>query len=228
MTFVRVQGGEFMMGSPDADPDAKEEEKPQHRIVISPFFIGATEVTQAQYRTVMWYNPSHFSSAGAGKELVAGHTTDNHPVENVSWIDAIRFCNALSKKDGLVHYYDEPGTGRSTHVGIPDPKGRGYRLPTEAEWEYACRAGSSTIFCYGDEASSLGDHDWYDENSGGQTHPVSQKPANAFGLFDMNGNVTEWCWDERVPAKFGPTSAAARVSRSGIRVGSRDATGAPG
>jgi len=178
MSFVRIEQGEFLMGSPDGDKDANEDEHPQHKVRISPFFLGVTEVTQAEYVAVMGNNPSGFSS-------------DRRPVENVSWLAAIKFCNSLSRNDGLNVYYDISGA----NVGVPNPKGPGYRLPTEAAWEYACRAGNSQRYSFGDEPSKLGDYAWYEGNLGGTTHPVGQKLHNAFGLYDMHGNVYEWCWD---------------------------------
>jgi len=149
MTFVRIEGREFMTGSPPDDNAAQNDEKPQHKVRISPFLLGVTEVTQAQYMAVMANNPSRFSSTGGGGEMVAGRPTDRLPVEQVSWLDAVRFCNSLSKKDGLNPYYDISGE----NVRVRNPKGPGYRLPTEAEWEYACRAGKSTRYSFGDDPS---------------------------------------------------------------------------
>ena len=165
---------------------------------------------------MMGRNPSWFSATGDGKDSVAGQDTRRHPVENVSWNDAIAFCNKLSEREGLRPYYR---SGAEEQSG-----GDGYRLPTEAEWEYACRAGSTTRYSFGDDAASLGEFAWYDGNSGSKTHPVGQKRPNAFGLYDMHGNVWEWCWDgyeERYYANsptddpLGPSQAAVRVIRGG-------------
>jgi len=191
MAFVRIEGGEFRMGSPDHDLAAEDDEKPQHRVRISPFLLGVTEVTQAQYVAVMGTNPSHFCKDGGGKDRVAGQATDRFPAEQVSWLDAVAFCNALSKRDGLKAYYDIAGD----NVRVPSAKAPGYRLPTEAEWEYACRAGATTEFSFGDDPRELKQYAWYGPNSSGTTHVVGQKAPNGFGLYDMHGNVWEWCWD---------------------------------
>jgi formylglycine-generating enzyme required for sulfatase activity len=127
-----------------------------------------------------------------------------NPVEQVSWEDAVEFCRKLS--------------------ALPEEKAAGhvYRLPTDAEWEYACRAGTTTEYCFGDDENQLGDYAWYDENSGDRTHPVGQKKPNAWGLYDMHGNVWEWCqdWYADLPAgavtdPTGPSTGSDRVSRGG-------------
>jgi formylglycine-generating enzyme required for sulfatase activity len=195
MKLVRIPAGEFLMGSPDSDKDASDNEKPQHRVRITrPFYLGATEVTQGQYRAVTGQAPSYFKGS------------DDLPVENVSWNDAVAFCEKLNEM--------EKGSLRDEI----------YRLPTETEWEYACRSGSKTRYYSGDDAASLGEFAWYDGNSGYKTHVVGQKRPNAFGLHDMHGNVNEWCQDgytadyyQRSPAEDppGPSEASVRVIRGG-------------
>jgi formylglycine-generating enzyme required for sulfatase activity len=157
-----IPAGEFMMGSAsneDALPNLFQA-KPQHKVRISKgFYIGVTEVTQAQWKAIMRNNPSKF-------------TGDDLPVENISWYEAVRFCKKLSRATG-----------------------KRYRLPTEAEWEYACRAGTQTRFYFGDDPNLLGEYAWWAADSQERTHPVGQKKPNAFGLYDMLGNVAEWCSD---------------------------------
>jgi formylglycine-generating enzyme required for sulfatase activity len=169
MKLKLIPAGEFQMGSTEAD-----DEKPRHLVTISrPFYLGVYPVTQREYVQIARKNPSHFSSG------------DRLPVENVSWFDALAFCNALSRKEGLTPFYAINGES----VEVPDWNGPGYRLPTEAEWEYACRAGSTTRFSFGDDENALGQYAWYNANSSSQTHAVGEKKPNAFGLHDMLGNV---------------------------------------
>src|SRR5262249_37619659 len=142
----QIPAGTFWMGSPSKDKTVPDGEKPQHEVRISrPFYLGVYEVTQAQYREVMNENPSYFSGAGEGKAEVEGQSTAAQRGENVSGFDPVRFCNELTRKEdqlskdeGHKPYYEIAGD----KVRVPDWKGTGYRLPTEAEWEYACRAGS--------------------------------------------------------------------------------------
>jgi formylglycine-generating enzyme required for sulfatase activity len=191
--------------------------------ITRPFYLAVHEVTQAQYVAVMGHNPSWFSANGDGKSKVAGRSTDQHPVEMVSWLDAAHFCNKLSEMEGRKPFYQMNGD----EARVPDWHGTGYRLPTEAEWEYACRgdARTPTRYSFGDEAANLGKHGWYGEDyARGTTHPGGQKQPNDFGLFDMHGNVFEWCWDGHdanyyraspVDDPRGPEHAAHRVVRGG-------------
>ena len=210
-----IPAGSFRMGNITDHPDGANREKPVHEVSITrPFLMGRTEVTQAQYEAVMGSNPSYFK----GPDM---------PVERVSWYDAVEFCNELSRQEGLDPCYS--GSGASI---LCDFTANGYRLPTEAEWEYACRAGMETDFHTGNMTHSdtspldpaLDRAGWYYGNSGGSTHPVGEKEANAYGLYDMHGNVWEWCWDWNAvdyyassPAEDprGPVSGSHRVLRGG-------------
>ena len=204
--MVRIPAGTFTMGSPSGE-SGRDSDETQHTVTISrSFLLGTTEVTQGQWKAVMGSNPSKFTSCG-----------DDCPVEKVSWNDVVDFCNRLSEKEGLSSCYSGSGNSVSWNQGCT-----GYRLPTEAEWEYAARAGTATRFACGDSDSCLGGMGWYSSNSNSNTHPVAQKQANAWGLYDMHGNVWEWVWDWKadyssgsVTDPEGPSGGSYRVLRGG-------------
>jgi len=169
--MVWIRPGSFAMGSPGDEQDRRDDEGPQTSVTIRRgFWLGIYEVTQQEYLTLMGTNPSDFPG-----DL-------RRPVETVSWHQAVAYCAALTSR--------ERAAGRI-------PTGWAYRLPTEAEWEYAARAGTATRFNYGDDPSysDLVKHAWYWVDSAGTTHPVGQKRPNAWGLYDLYGNVSEWCAD---------------------------------
>jgi formylglycine-generating enzyme required for sulfatase activity len=217
------------MGSPPGELGHSLSEGPQHEVVITrPFYMKTTEVTQKEWMSLMGNNPSHYPDCGL-----------DCPVEVVSWWDAVTYGNAISRALGLPECYE-----LSSCVGTPGQPGYscldvvftgldcpGYRLPTEAEWEYAYRAGRTTAFYNGGITAiecdpidiSLYDIGWYCSNSMDRTHPAGLKIANAWGLYDMAGNVGEWTWDrswrdystETVTDPLGPDDGTYRVVRGG-------------
>jgi formylglycine-generating enzyme required for sulfatase activity len=217
MKLALIPAGEFLMGSPD--PNAPGGERPEHKVRIStPFFLAVTEVTQAQYAALIGPNPSYFSATGGGKDIVKAQPTGDYPVEQVSWFDAILFCNALTQRERLAPYYQIVGD----NVRVINRNGPGYRLPTEAEWEYAVRAGRSGRFPA--DVNPMFEYGWYGANSNGSTHPVGKKLPNEFGVYDMHGNVFEWCFDGYDVNYFknspevdptGPTGMSTKVTRGG-------------
>jgi formylglycine-generating enzyme required for sulfatase activity len=190
MKLVRIPKGTFMMGSPESEKKRSTTEL-QHEVTISKdYYLGIYEVTQKQFQKVMGKNPSRFQ----GSEFQGDGS--NYPVELVTWDDAVAFCERLSE--------------------LPKEKkaGRIYRLPTESEWEYACRAGTKSAYCFGDDPELLGDYAWCGGNSNNRTHPVGEKMQNNWGLYDMHGNVYEWCSDW-----YGDYSKGSATDPRGPKVG---------
>jgi formylglycine-generating enzyme required for sulfatase activity len=210
MKLVLIPSGSFTMGGLPTEEGFQDHERAHPVTLTQDYWLAAFEVTQAQYVQVMGLNPSRFQG-----EIVAEHhpltgnlmkevDTSDYPVEKISWFDAVEFCQRLSE--------------------LPEEKqaGRVYRLPTEAEWEYACRAGSQTAFYCGDSKAELYDHAWFGGNSSRKTHPVGLKNPNAWGLYDMHGNVMEWCLDNfadypqrAVVDPVGLTDTPIRIRRGG-------------
>jgi formylglycine-generating enzyme required for sulfatase activity len=197
MKLTLIPAGEFLMGSPASGSDAEDDEKPQHLVKITkPFYMAVHEVTQQQYEKVMGTRPWE------GEEYVK--EGPDYPAVYVNHDDAVEFCRRLSKQEGVE-----------------------YRLPTEAEWEYACRAGTTTAYSFGDDEAKLGQYAWYEKNAWDigeeYAHRIGQKLPNRWGLYDMHGNVWEWCHDwygsygsEKVVSDpLGPVQGEYRVLRGG-------------
>jgi formylglycine-generating enzyme required for sulfatase activity len=185
--MVPIPGGTFMMGSPPKEKGRKDDEGPQHKVRLRPFWMGKTEVTWNEYdlfwRTKKGKKKPNFKSGNKEADAVSrptppyadetfGHGRDHHPVLCITHHATMEYCRWLSALTG-----------------------KKYRLPTEAEWEYACRAGTTTAYSFGDDPKKLGDYAWYGDNSDDLTHEVGKKKPNPWGLFDMHGNVAEWCLD---------------------------------
>ncbi|MCL2623678.1 MAG: SUMF1/EgtB/PvdO family nonheme iron enzyme [Planctomycetaceae bacterium] len=219
MVLRLIPSGKFYMGSHDSDEFMRNNERPQHRVhITNPLYIGIYQVSQEQFCGLMEYNPS------------TSVMNDFYPVDSVTWYSAIEFCNKLSETEGLSPYYMIENIRRKSNKNIEFADisilgGNGFRLPSEAEWEYACRAGSITPWCFGDLVLDVGHYAWYYDNAQLETHPVGAKKPNAWGLYDMHGNVMEWCNDwyndfyyqqdipEEDPA--GPNDGLSRVLRGG-------------
>jgi formylglycine-generating enzyme required for sulfatase activity len=213
--MVSVKGGSFSMGAADGE----EDEYPVHGAAVDSFKMSKTEVTQELYKKVTGKNPSYFK----GEKL---------PVECVSWLDAVIFCNELSEKMGLNPCYSKNGDFDITHwvnsEGITcNFNANGYRLPTEAEWEYAARGGENGDKFLYSGSDNIDEVAWYQGNCEGKTHEVATKAPNSLGLFDMSGNAWEWCWDNYDPKFYldgssrntkGPSSGSGvKVLRGGSR-----------
>ena len=199
VAVILIPGGSFMMGSEKGQQD----ESPRHKVTVSPFAMDKFEVTQDQYAAFEMPNPSHFKDP-------------RRPVEQVRWSDAALFCNERSRREGLEPCYDEITFECNFEAG-------GYRLPTEAEWEYAARAGTDTGYDFG-AARELKTHACYSDNSNKRTDLVGKRKPNRWGLHDMHGNVLEWCNDVYSPAYYaqspvtdprGPAEGEKRVMRGG-------------
>jgi len=178
--MVALPGGEFIMGSDRGNAD----EAPAHKVTLSPFLMDKFEVTHEQFAKAQLSNPSHWQDS------------PQKPVERVRWRDAKRYCNERSLLEGLRPCYNE-----KTIEWDCDYSANGYRLPTEAEWEYACRAGTEGPYDFG-RADKLRHYAWMADNSDQKTHPVGQKKPNGFGICDLYGNVSEWCEDVYSPAYY--------------------------
>jgi formylglycine-generating enzyme required for sulfatase activity len=182
LVMVKIPGGQFVMGAGDGPIDVK----PAHPVKVDGFLMDQTLVTQDVYQKTTGSNPSRRKNPG-------------NPVEQATWTAAIKFCNARSTQEGLTPCYDLK-TGQCNFAA------NGYRLPTEAEWEYACRAGSTTKYFFGDNDAELNSYGWFQDNAEGRPHPVARKKPNAWQLYDMTGDLWEWC-NDYYGSKYYRTSA---------------------
>jgi len=215
--MINIKSGTFNMGSP-AGENFRNNDETQHSVTLKAFFISKFNVTQKEYLEVMGSNPSYF----------VGFL--NRPVEQVSWFDAIEYCNKRSQREGLAQVYTITNNDGNKIVTL-NSAANGYRLPTEAEWEYACRAGTNNMYNTGininsnilaSERERLLRTGWFSANSDNSTHSIGQKTPNSWGLYDMCGNVYEWCWDwydqylSRAQSNpLGASSGTKRVIRGG-------------
>ena len=208
--FIGIPEGTIMMGCTKNQSSCQADEFPAHEVTLTrAFWLSETEVTQSEYTAVMGANPSEFSACA------------ECPVEMVNWFEALTYANARSTAEGLVPCFELSGVESGSTVTVLSPNGNpydceGYRLPTEAEWEYAARAGTDLLYAGSNDVSAVG---WYGGNSG--THPVAEKAPNAWGLYDMSGNVLEWCWDWYDSGYYSPSPSsdpAGPAGPAGLRV----------
>ncbi|MEC8024082.1 MAG: SUMF1/EgtB/PvdO family nonheme iron enzyme, partial [Myxococcota bacterium] len=226
--FIGIASGSFTMGCTASQSLCDFDESPHEVTLTRAFWLSETEVTQSEYETLVGSNPSGFIGCG------------DCPVETVNWFETLAYANALSLSQGLAPCFDISGSTVTVLSTSGNPYDcEGYRLPTEAEWEYAARAGTNVLYAGSDDVELVG---WYTANSDKQTHPVATKAPNAWGIYDMSGNISEWCWDWHLSDYYtdspsadpvGPTDSPVRVARGGswiydasyLRVSNRSGVG---
>ena len=188
--MVPIKGGEFMMGSPDSEKERKPDEGPQHKVKVDPFWMEQYEVTWDEYELFMY--PDQSKAIAAKDTTYASETADatarpTKPYVEMSFGMGKNGFPAISMTQHAANKYCQWLSAKTGHF---------YRLPTEAEWEYACRAGTTTAYSFGDDAEKLGEYAWFADNSDGKYQKVGKKKPNPWGLYDMHGNVAEWCLDQ--------------------------------
>ncbi len=229
--MILVPAGKFEMGSPESEKERIEDETLHTARISKSFYLGETEVPYSLWNKVRsWALANGYHDLSVGNNGFKDPANEDHPVVAVTWWDCIQWCNARSEMEGLSPVYHTSKRFTSENVirnGMPsvtaDAEASGYRLPTESEWEYACRAGTRSAYAMGSkDGEGFDQSGWYRINSARNTHSGGRKSPNPWGLNDMHGNVWEWCWDwygpypkGEVTNPQGPASGTARILRGG-------------